>query len=145
MSEIRVLVKVLYGFGFIPQYKREGDAGFDLHCIEDVVIQPKSTVMVKTGLAFAIPEGFEMQLRMRSGIAKNLTLFMPNAPGTIDSGYRGEVCVLLTNWGDEVVKFSQGERIAQGVLAPVAKASFTVVPELPSSERGTGGFGSTGV
>ena len=143
-NAIPVQIKKLDPDAVVPEYKKPGDAGFDLHALRRVEIPAGQAAIVPTGLAFAIPEGFEMQVRMRSGAALKTPLIVANAPGTIDAGYRGEVGIIVRNLGSEPYYVEQGERIAQGVVAPVCHADFALVDELPASERGTGGYGSTG-
>lgn len=143
-NAIPVQIKKLDPDAVVPEYKKPGDAGFDLHALRRVEIPAGQAAIVPTGLAFAIPEGFEMQVRMRSGAALKTTLIVANAPGTIDAGYRGEVGIIVRNLGSEPYCVEQGERIAQGVVAPVCHAEFALVDELPASERGAGGYGSTG-
>ncbi len=143
-NAIPVQIKKLDPDAVVPEYRKPGDAGFDLHALRRVEIPTGQAAIVPTGLAFAIPEGFEMQVRMRSGAALKTPLIVANAPGTIDSGYRGEVGIIVRNLGREPYAVEQGERIAQGVVAPVCRAEFDLVGELPSSERGSGGYGSTG-
>jgi dUTP pyrophosphatase len=141
----KVLVKKLHPDAIIPSYAKPGDAGFDLFAVEDLVVMPGQTAIIKTGLAVAIPEGFEMQIRMRSGASLKTPLIVANAPGTVDSGYRGEVGIIVRNTHSTLpYTVHKGGRIAQGVIAPVVTAEFTEVDELPDSERGAGGFGSTG-
>ncbi|MGE5275631.1 MAG: dUTP diphosphatase [Acidobacteriota bacterium] len=146
--DIRVPLQVLpHGEGLdLPAYATEGSAGCDLRAAVStaLVIAPGGRTRVPTGLAVAIPEGFEGQVRMRSGLALKMGLILPNAPGTIDSDYRGELCVLVANIGAEPVEISRGDRIAQLVIAPVARARLERVEELPATKRHTGGFGSTG-
>lgn len=128
----------------IPEYKHQGDAGFDFYAVEDVTVQPNSVSILPTGLAVAIPEGFELQIRLRSGAAMNTPLILPNAPATVDSGYRGELGIIVRNLGNEAFVVRKGERIAQGVLARVWQARFREAGSLPESDRGAGGYGSTG-
>ena len=130
----------------LPRYMTPGAAGADLFAAvsETLVIPAMGRVAVPTGLAMAIPRGWEGQVRPRSGTALRLGLTVVNAPGTIDSDYRGEVMVLLINLGHEPVTIRRGERIAQLVVAPCAQARFEAVDALPTSARGDGGFGSTG-
>ncbi len=128
----------------LPSYATEGAAGLDLRAFEDVHLNPLERKLIRTGLKMAIPEGFEGQVRPRSGLALRLGLSMVNTPGTIDRDYRGEVGVILINLSDSVVQLSKGERIAQLVICPVAKARVVQVDDLDSTERGGGGFGSTG-
>lgn len=140
----KILIQKLHPDAKMPEYKKAGDSGFDLYCVEDVFILPGQAVIIPTGLAFAIPDGYEMQLRLRSGISLEAPLVLPNAPGTIDAGYRGEVGIIVRNIGNFGWKVNKGERIAQGVIAPVEKAMFEETANLPESERGASGFGSTG-
>ncbi|MGB8929989.1 MAG: dUTP diphosphatase [Anaeromyxobacteraceae bacterium] len=128
----------------LPRYETAGSAGLDLRADEPVALAPGERRMVPTGLAVEIPPGHEGQVRPRSGLALRLGVGMVNAPGTIDSDYRGEVGVILVNHGREPVSFARGERIAQLVIAPVARAELVLVDDLAESERGGGGFGSTG-
>lgn len=133
----------------LPRYAKPGDSGFDLVAAEDTVIWPGETKVVPTGLAFEIPPGYELQVRPRSGMTRNTKLRV--VLGTVDSGYRGEVGVLVDNTERPISLNMQahviekGTRIAQGVIAPVITAHFEEVDELSDSERGKGGFGSTGV
>jgi dUTP diphosphatase len=128
----------------LPRHQSAGAAGLDLRADEPVELAPGERCLVPTGIAVAIPPGWEGQVRPRSGLALRHGLGIPNAPGTVDSDYRGEVGVILVNWGTETVRLSRGERIAQLVLAPVRRAVLHEVSELPPSDRGGGGFGSTG-
>ncbi|MFE4764410.1 dUTP diphosphatase [Bacillus mycoides] len=153
----------------LPKYAKPGDSGFDLVAAEDVVIKPGETKVIPTGLSFEIPPGYEMQIRPRSGMSRKTKLRV--VLGTIDSGYRGEIGVIVDNvnvlcedhlhgtlrtvdggfhntsglnyFGTYIIR--KGDRIAQGVIAPVVTANFVEVDELSDSERGIGGFGSTGV
>ena len=129
-----------------PRYMSAGAAGLDLASAADEPIQipPGGRVAVPTGLAFEIPAGFEGQVRPRSGLARKFGITLPNAPGTIDSDYRGEVQVLLANLGAEAYVVNPGDRIAQLVIAPVVQATWTEVASLDETARGAGGFGSTG-
>jgi dUTP pyrophosphatase len=194
MNNVQVKVKKLHPDAVIPKYSYVNDAGFDLVAVEDVIIAPGETKKVPIGLAFAIPPGYELQIRPRSGISRKTKLRVSNAPGTVDAGYRGEVCVLVDNIAsieltldndcdidgellgyvlatemyhtaktvdgkqisirelaipdavpEETYIIRKGDRIAQGVIAPVYQAQFEMVDELDETERGTGGFGSTGV
>ena len=128
----------------LPSYATPGAAGMDVCAAEDVELAPGARHAVATGFAAAIPEGYEIQVRPRSGLAFKHGLSVPNAPGTIDSDYRGELKVLLINHGAESFAIQRGDRIAQLVLAPVTRAAFTEVDSLDDTERGAGGFGSTG-
>lgn len=131
----------------LPSYQTKGAAGADIcACIEtDVVIRVGERVMVPTGLFFEIPQGYEVQVRPRSGLAVKNGVTCLNTPGTIDSDYRGEVKVILINLGQKPFTVKNGDRIAQIVVSPVEQASFCKVDVLSSTERGEGGFGSTGV
>jgi dUTP pyrophosphatase len=130
----------------LPAYATAGAAGMDLAAALDapVVLQPGERVAVPTGLALALPEGFEGQVRPRSGLALHRGVTVANAPGTVDADYRGEIRVVLVNLGGEAATISPGDRIAQLVVAPVVRVSWDEVPALPESARGAGGFGSTG-
>ncbi len=127
-----------------PAYATEGAAGMDLRAFETVELAPGERRQVRTGVRVQIPAGFEGQVRPRSGLALRHGISMVNAPGTIDSDYRGELKVILINLGSERVLLEQGERIAQLVVCPVARAKVEVVSALEDSERGEAGFGSTG-
>lgn len=131
----------------MPRYMSEHASGFDLEaCLaQDVSLAPGDRVLIPTGLRLAIPRGFEGQVRPRSGLAARHGITVLNAPGTIDSDYRGEVCVILINLGPELYTISHGDRIAQLVIAPTARAELAEVESLDATERGEGGFGSTGV
>lgn len=173
---IPVKIKKLHSDAVLPMYAKPGDAGFDFVAVEDVIIQPGETAKVRTGLAMAVPTGYEVQVRPRSGISSKTKLRVSNSPGTVDAGFRGEICVLMENTNrrpeklnanntgafmaksinNEVVRTEKtavegsyiirsGDRIAQGVLAAVPIAQFEIVDELDETERGTGGFGSSGV
>ncbi len=127
-----------------PRYMTAGAAGLDLCADEAVVLAPGERRLVPTGIAVEIPPGFEGQVRPRSGLAMRHGVGMVNAPGTVDSDYRGEVGVLLVNWGADPVRLARGDRIAQLVIAPVERAEIRLVDELSGTRRGGGGFGSTG-
>ena len=132
----------------LPAYETAGAAGMDLRAAipEDapVVLRPGARFAVPTGLAFALPDGFEAQVRPRSGLAARHGVTQVNTPGTIDSDYRGEVKVILINLGDEDFTIRRGDRIAQMVIAPVSRAEWNEVAVLDETRRGAGGFGSTG-
>lgn len=145
MSERLVKIPiVLSADATLPEYASAGAAGMDLRSTEEVELQPGQRKLVPTGIKAAIPEGFEGQVRPRSGLAIKQGLSMVNSPGTIDSDYRGEIGVILINHGQDVVKLSRGERIGQLVICPVYRAEWQVVDELDDTRRGEGGFGSTG-
>lgn len=128
----------------LPSYATEGAAGMDVVSSEERILNPGDRAAVATGLAVAIPEGYEIQIRPRSGLALKHGITVPNTPGTIDSDYRGELKVILINHGHEPYKIRRGDRIAQAVLSPVVRASWLEVHELDETTRGEGGFGSTG-
>lgn len=136
--------KKLHPEAIIPHYRHDGDSGFDLHCLNEVTINPGECKLLPLGLAVALPKGFELQVRMRSGAGIKTPLIIPNAPGTIDSGYRGEIGLILRNVGIFAYTIKKGERIAQGVVAPVIRADIIEVETLPESNRGENGYGSTG-
>lgn len=128
----------------LPAYATEHAAGMDVVAAEDVILRPGWRHAVATGFAIAIPHGYEVQVRPRSGLALKHGITCLNTPGTIDSDYRGEVKVILANLGTATVEIARGERIAQLVPAAVLRADFNVVEELDATPRGAGGFGSTG-
>ncbi|GIV14911.1 MAG: deoxyuridine 5'-triphosphate nucleotidohydrolase [Armatimonadota bacterium] len=131
----------------LPQYATPGSAGADLYAAvrEPVVIHPGERRRISTGIRIALPPGYEAQVRPRSGLADRYGLSMVNAPGTIDSDYRGVIQVILINLGQEPITIRRGDRIAQLVVAPVVQAVWQEVKSLPETERAEGGFGSTGV
>ena len=137
-------IKKLSSDAVIPAYQTKEAAGFDLHSIEETVINPGERKLIGTGLAFEIEFGYEVQIRPRSGLAYKHGITVLNSPGTIDSDYRGEIKVLLINHGNEPFEIKKGERIAQAVIAPVVQAKIVEVEELSDTQRGAGGFGSTG-
>ncbi len=150
MSSIDVKVMQLpHGRGLdLPAYESEQAAGMDLRAAlaegEEVTLAPGARAMVPTGLAIALPSGFEAQVRPRSGLAAKQGVTVLNSPGTVDADYRGEVKVILINHGDEPVVIDRGMRIAQMLFAPVTRGVFAAVDSLDETERGAGGFGSTG-
>ena len=143
--EIPVSIKKLHPNAKIPIYGSAEAAGADLHSSEHARVEPGQSLMVPCGFAMELPVGYEAQVRPRSGLAYKHGIAVLNTPGTIDSDYRGEVKVLLFNHGSEPFDIEPGDRIAQMVIAPVFVAKFGLVEELNTSERGAGGFGSTGV
>ncbi|MFC6198534.1 dUTP diphosphatase [Ponticaulis profundi] len=132
----------------LPKYETKGSAGMDVRAAvaddEPLTLEPGDRALVPTGLTFAIPQGYEMQVRPRSGLAFKHGITCLNTPGTIDSDYRGELKVLLINLGKEAFTIQRGERIAQLLLAPVIQGEWRAVSVLPDTSRGEGGFGSTG-
>lgn len=144
MTEVRV--QLVHPLATAPRYSRPGDAGADLVCTHDVHLAPGERALVATGVAIALPDGFVGLVHPRSGLAARQGLGIVNAPGTIDSGYRGEILVCLINLDSDVaIDLPAGSRIAQLVIQRVESATFSVVDELPDSSRGADGFGSTGV
>ncbi len=144
------LLRLTHGEGIeLPAYETKGAAGMDLRAAVDdgapMVLAPGKRALVPTGLIFEIPEGFEGQIRPRSGLAFKNGITCLNTPGTIDSDYRGEVKVLLINLGEEPFEITRGMRIAQMVIAPVTQARVAEITEASTTARGAGGFGSTGV
>lgn len=131
----------------IPEYKTAGAAGADLCALLEapLTIPAGRSAMVPTGLFFEIPEGYEVQVRPRSGLAAKNGVTVLNTPGTIDSDYRGEIKVILINLGTDDFTINNGDRIAQMIIAPVIQASFTITDSLSETQRGSGGFGSTGL
>lgn len=161
-DKLNVKIKALHADAVIPRYATEGSAGFDLVAVEDIIIEPGETKLIRTGLAFELPSGYELQIRPRSGVTLKTKLRVQL--GTVDSDYRGEVGVIVDNIDKpingfdynydgrignithgEVITINRGDRIAQGVINAVPQAKFNVVDELNDTERGNGGFGSTGV
>jgi len=128
----------------LPRYQSRGAAGFDLHAAEEGTVPAGGWRLFDTGWSVAVPEGYEMQVRPRSGLAARYGVTVLNSPGTIDSDYRGPLKIILINHGPEPFRVRPGDRIAQGVLAPVSRIPFRTVESLPESARGEGGFGSTG-
>lgn len=138
-------VKVINKSGFeLPMYKTEGSAGMDLVATIDAVLQPKRRVLIPTGIYVALPVGYELQIRPRSGMALKYGITVLNTPGTIDADYRGEIGVILYNASGNIVDIKKGDRIAQAVLAQYERIEWEEVEELSETERGEGGFGSTG-
>lgn len=154
MTEPRETVEVrlkwlAHGHGLdCPAYQSAGAAGFDIQAAlapdAPLTLAPGARALVPTGFQLALPDGYELQVRPRSGLAMRHGITVLNAPGTVDSDYRGEVKVLLVNLGDEPFRIARGERIAQGVVAPVSRAVLLEADTLPDTIRGGGGFGSTG-
>jgi dUTP pyrophosphatase len=147
MNKLKVKIKKLENFrGELPAYQSAGASGFDIRAQLEgpVVLNPGERAMIPTGLSFEIPVGFEIQARPRSGWAAKSGLTVLNTPGTIDADYRGEVKIIVINLGEQAVTISDQERCAQLVLAPVYQAQFELAHDLSETERGAGGFGSTG-
>lgn len=145
MECFRIPVKRTHPDAILPLYATDGAAGADLFCCERIVIEPGEVCLVRTGLSLEVPEGYEGQIRPRSGMSMRYPIIIANAPGTIDSDYRGEVKIVIRNLSTFLpVEIEKGMRIAQLVLAPVARGIFTDEQGLSITTRGTGGFGHTG-
>ena len=140
-------IKIKSESGIVPAYETAGSADMDIRAYlkEPVELLPGQRALIPTGIYLEIPEGYEVQIRARSGLAIKRGIGLVNGIGTIDSDYRGEVKIALINWGDEPFVISNGERVAQMVAARYEKVEFTVADELSETERGSGGFGHTGV
>ena len=143
---VKVLIKKLDPDVQLPEYKTSGASGVDLIAFikEPINLEPKTSVLIPTGLSVAFPEDYEIQIRPRSGLAAKNNISVLNTPGTIDSDYRGEIKVIIYNHGNENFSINNGDRIAQMILAPVVKMELEEKNNLPKSIRGKGGFGSTG-
>jgi dUTP pyrophosphatase len=146
MIDLQIKILDHSGGNPLPAYQTEHAAGMDLYAAldETLLLRPGQRAMIPTGIAIAIPQGFEAQIRPRSGLAFKHGITLLNSPGTIDSDYRGEVKVIAINHGHVVVRIHHGDRIAQMVITPVTRANLMTVDDLDDTERGTGGFGSTG-
>ena len=142
---MNIKVKKLSENASLPRYIHKGDAGMDLASAQDVNLLPGQTRVVMTDLAFELPEGMELQVRSRSGMAAKHNVFVLNAPGTVDSGFRGNVGVILTNLGSRIFEIKIGDRVAQAVFSKYEHVRVYEYEEISNSERGTGGFGSSGI
>ena len=140
-----VKVKRLVPAAKLPKYEHPGDSGADLVAVAEHTLQPMEWFAIPTGISAEVPMGFELQVRPRSGLALKHGVTVLNTPGTVDAGYRGEINVILLNLGAEPFQVTPGMKIAQLVVAPVVRGVFQEVDELSLSQRGSGGFGSTGV
>ena len=142
----KIQIKKLSSSVSIPKYETPGSSGMDIaaHIENNIIINPGEKALVPTGFSIAIPKGYEVQIRPRSGLAAKKNITVLNTPGTIDADYRGEIKVILINLGKEKFIIENGERIAQMVVCPVVQANLEEVKELSDTERGSGGFGSTG-
>jgi len=147
MHHVTVKYKKLRELAIVPSYQSEHAAGMDLFAAnsEPITIQPNDIVMIPLGFAMELPDNYEAQVRPRSGIASQFGVTLPNAPGTIDTDYRGEITVPLINHGKDPFVIEPQMRIAQMIIAPIVQATFEIVEELNQTARGGGGFGSTGV
>jgi len=144
MQPIEIKFQKLHPDAQVPSYAHNDDAGADVYTVLGMTLQPFHRAAIPTGLAVDIPYGYEIQVRPKSGLALKHGITVLNSPGTVDAGYRGEIQVIMINLGTEAYTFAKGQKIAQLVLKPVTKANY-VEGELGISDRGTGGFGSTGV
>jgi len=144
-SQAIVKIKRLVPEAKLPKYEHPGDSGADLVAIADYTLKPMQWLAVPTGIAAEFPMGLELQVRPRSGLALKHGVTVLNTPGTVDAGYRGEIKVILVNFGGEPFQITPGMKIAQLVVAPVVRGLFQEVDELTTSQRGSGGFGSTGI
>jgi len=142
----KIQIKKLSTSVSVPKYETRGSSGMDIaaHIENTIIINPGEKALVSTGFSIAIPEGYEVQIRPRSGLAAKKNITVLNTPGTIDADYRGEIKVILINLGNEKFIIKNGERIAQMVVCPIVQAELEEVKELPKTVRGLGGFGSTG-
>ena len=141
----KILIKRLSKEVSLPKYETSGSSGMDLASNMNTNIDPGKIAIIPTGLSLSIPKGFEVQIRPRSGLAAKQKVTVLNTPGTIDSDYRGEIKVILINLGHDIFRIEKGLRIAQMVVCPIIQAQLKEVSELNETERGKGGFGSTGV
>lgn len=141
---IDVKIKMLSGYAVVPSQAKPGDACYDLFSVEDIIVPPGETRLIPCGFSIEIPYGWEAQIRPRSGLAFKYGITVLNTPGTIDSGYRGEMKVILHNAGKDKFLINIGDRVAQMCIKPVYEVNFIEVESLSQSERGVGGCGSTG-
>lgn len=141
---MKILIQKTHEDAKIPEFAHKGDAGADLYSVEETQISPNEIKLVSTGIKIAIPEGYEIQVRPKSGLALNHGITLLNTPGTIDAGYRGEVKVIMVNFGKETFKVEKGSKIAQLILNKIEFPEFEITEKLPDSLRKEGGFGSTG-
>ena len=144
MQPIEIKFQKLHPDAQVPSYAHIGDAGADVYGVTEVTLEPQKRAAIPTGLAVDIPVGYEIQVRPKSGLALKHGITVLNSPGTVDAGYRGEIQVIVINLGDKAYTFAKGQKIAQLVLKPVIQASY-VEGDLGTSDRGVGGFGSTGL
>lgn len=145
MERVSIKIQKLVETATLPSYAHEDDSGMDLCAIEAKEILPGKTALIRTGIAIEIPIGTEAQVRPRSGLALKHSITVLNTPGTVDAGYRGEIGVVLINHGQQVFQVTEGMKIAQMVIAPVLRAEIEECDRLSDTERGTGGYGSTGM
>ena len=145
--KVRILRKEVLKKGWLPDYATPLSSGMDVYAVieDDILIRPHQITVIPTGISVAVPEGYEIQVRPRSGLALKYGVSLPNTPGTVDADYRGEIKVILINLGAEEFIIHPGDRIAQIVLTPVFKIKWEIVDDLPETGRGKGGFGHTGI
>ncbi|WP_432665151.1 dUTP diphosphatase [Wukongibacter baidiensis] len=141
---LELKIKKIHPDAVIPRYAHASDAGMDIYSIEEKIIDPGETSLIKTGIVIELPKDTEAQVRPRSGLALKSSITVLNTPGTIDEGYRGEICIILINHGKKSFKVEKHMRIAQMVIKNVLKVRVKEVSEVSESDRNTGGFGSTG-
>ena len=144
-KNMKLKIKKIDDSAIIPNYAHNTDSGMDLYSIEDKIIRPGETALIKTGLKIELPQNTDAQIRPKSGIALKHSVTVLNTPGTIDEGYNGEIQVILINHGERLYKVNKGEKIAQMVIIPVIRVEVEEVNELQETSRGLGGFGSTGL
>ncbi|AFI04279.1 dUTP diphosphatase [Helicobacter cetorum] len=142
---MKIKIQKIHSNAIIPEYQTEGSSGFDLHAVEDIIIKSHSVGLVATGICLSLEVGYELQVRSRSGLAFKNQVMVLNSPGTVDNDYRGEIKVILMNFGNEDFVIKAGDRIAQGVVQKTYRAEFIECEKLDETKRGSGGFGSTGV
>ena len=142
---MKIKIQKINNDAVVAHYVHKGDAGMDLYSVEEVILAAGERKLIGTGLKFEIPMGFELQVRPKSGLAANFGVTVLNTPGTVDSGYRGEVKVILYNSSKNEYQVKKGEKIAQAVIAKYEEAEIEEVAELSETSRGDGGFGSTGL
>ena len=142
---MKLSFKRIHPDAVLPSYAHPGDAGMDVRSVEDLVIPAGGRVLVHTGLVAVIPDGYELQVRSRSGLALKSGVAVLNSPGTVDAGYRGEIGVILANFGDKDFSVAKGDKVAQLVFAPVVQPEIEETDTIDETDRGAGGFGSTGV
>jgi len=145
LENLMIKINKIKENAILPHYAHEGDAGVDLYSAENYVLRPGQITLVSTGIKLAIPKGYEAQIRPKSGLALNHGISVCNSPGTIDSGYRGEIGVIAINHSKEEFKIEKGTKIAQMVFNKIEKAEFEEVKDLDNTKRGQNGFGSTGL
>jgi dUTP pyrophosphatase len=148
-KKIKVPITKIHPDAIIPKYATLGDAGMDVYALEDVVINPNETKLIRTGIKIAVPGGYYMAAVPKSGISLKTKMRLANTPGTIDSGYRGEICIIVDNIGNEIIHFTKGSKLIQLILQKIPHVEWNEITEeefnnLSNTDRGSGGFGSTG-